>query len=260
MARTHTLCFASADVLIPSLSRVVERRRVCVVELAIGPFSILMFYTLCLLLRQLISTFLPFIMASAATSPETEVAIAMRRAMQAEANAALAEARVLQQWNMVQAIVAKPPEQRSVEELENAQAALDFAKAAYARAATACTHLAAEVAEAKAAAQVESTSSAAAARTLAASSKRRTAADNVREPGDLDNDDDDECEPLEKRPKSYLSSSSPAFSSPCSSSSLSSDAAVARKAHVQATQEVNLSLPPSISKSLFSLFSHDSTH
>jgi len=27
--------------------RVVERRRVCVVELAIGPFSILMFYTLC---------------------------------------------------------------------------------------------------------------------------------------------------------------------------------------------------------------------
>ena len=30
--------------------RVVERRRVCVVELAIGPFSILVFYTLCLLL------------------------------------------------------------------------------------------------------------------------------------------------------------------------------------------------------------------
>ena len=38
----------SADVLIPSLSRVVERRRVCVVELAIGPFSILVFHTLCL--------------------------------------------------------------------------------------------------------------------------------------------------------------------------------------------------------------------
>ena len=32
--------------------RVVERRRVCVVELAIGPFSILVFYTLCLLLTE----------------------------------------------------------------------------------------------------------------------------------------------------------------------------------------------------------------
>jgi hypothetical protein len=39
-----------SDVLIPPPSRVVERRRVCVVELAIGPFSILVFYTLCLLL------------------------------------------------------------------------------------------------------------------------------------------------------------------------------------------------------------------
>jgi len=32
--------------------RVVERRRVCVVELAIGPFSILVFYTICLLLAE----------------------------------------------------------------------------------------------------------------------------------------------------------------------------------------------------------------
>jgi hypothetical protein len=62
---------------------------------------------------------------------ETELTVATRRLMQAEENAAQAGARVLQQWNVVQAILAKPPKDRYDGELENAKAALEFAKAAH---------------------------------------------------------------------------------------------------------------------------------
>ena len=67
-----------------------------------------------------------------ASAVETELAIAMRRVMQAEAH-------VLQQWNDVKAIVAKPPKDRHDGELENAKEALEFAKAANARAEAALT-------------------------------------------------------------------------------------------------------------------------
>jgi hypothetical protein len=62
---------------------------------------------------------------------ETELTVATRRLMQAEENAAQAGARVLLQWNVVQAILAKPPKDRHDGELENAKAALEFAKAAH---------------------------------------------------------------------------------------------------------------------------------
>ena len=63
---------------------------------------------------------------------ETEFAIAMRRLMQAEAI-------VSQHWNDVKAIMAKPPKQQRVGELENAKEALEFAKAAHTSAKEALT-------------------------------------------------------------------------------------------------------------------------
>ena len=87
--------------------------------------------------------------ASAAPAPETEVAIAMRRIMQAEASVTQAEARVMQQWSVVQTIAAKLPKEQHVEELKISQAALDFAQAAHTRAIKVCDQPAAELAEAK---------------------------------------------------------------------------------------------------------------
>ena len=66
-----------------------------------------------------------------ASAGETELAIAMRRVMQAEHN-------VLQQWNDVKAIMAKPSKDRHDGELD-AKEALEFAKAANARAEAALT-------------------------------------------------------------------------------------------------------------------------
>lgn len=86
---------------------------------------------------------------STAPAPETEVAIALRRVTQAEANVPQAEARVLHQFSVVQAIAAKLPKEQHVDELHIAQAALEFAKAAHARAIKVCLPLEAELSEAK---------------------------------------------------------------------------------------------------------------
>jgi hypothetical protein len=169
-------------------------------------------------------------------APETEVAIAMRRAMQAEANAALAEARVLQQWNMVQAIVAKPPTERQIDELENAKAALDFAKSAHARAAAACIRLEAELADAKAAVKPYMVSSdAASLLPLAASSQRLNAAEECdeREPGVAQ-----ACEYFEKKSKSSSSSFSSSPPSSCASSSRPCSLTSQECAHVGISQMV----------------------
>jgi hypothetical protein len=160
--------------------------------------------------------------ASSMPAVETDLAIATRCFMQAEASVTQAEARVLQQWNDLKAIVSKPPQERQDRELEIAEAALEFAKAANARAEKA--YAAAEVDKAKAASQADAAASANASsstsspnalcdscRPFAAASKRRHA---------IGDEDDDECEMVDlddkdeehgsagKRSKSSSSSSS----------------------------------------------------
>jgi hypothetical protein len=208
---------------------------------------------------------------STAPAVETEAAIAMRRlmqaearVMQAEASITQAEARVLQQWNELRAILAKPPQERQVGELESAQAALKFAETAHARAVTACgaaelaqTNTSASIAKADPSATA-STSSSARQRSppsrenapddvcitrhpLAAMAKQRGAEeehDNCK-PGNFDGEGKG-AEPSSKRSKSTSSSSAPssspsslssssAFLSSASSSSSISQADIERK-------------------------------
>ena len=157
----------------------------------------------------------------------TELTMATRRLMQAEENAAQAGARVLQQWNVVQAILAKPSKQQRVGELENAKEALEFAKAANARAEKACA--AAELDKAKAETRADAAASANAVcdsrRAVAISCKRRHADDDddEHEMGARENVEE-EHQPAEKRSKSASSSAS------SSSSSSSSEAAVSQNA------------------------------
>ncbi len=156
---------------------------------------------------------------------ETELTIATRRLMQAEENAAQAGARVLQQWNVVQTIMAKPPTERQDRELGSAQAALEFAKAANGRAEKACAAAELDKAQARADAAASANAICDSRSPIAALCKRRHADDD-------DDDDDDEMgareneeevhEPVEKRSKSSSSSASSSSSSSSTSSSSSS--------------------------------------
>jgi hypothetical protein len=163
--------------------------------------------------------------APSVSSVETDLAIATRRLMQAEASVSQAEARVLQQWNMVQAILAKQPKQLRAGELESAQAALKFAERAHARAEAAYTEAKLDKAKAKAdaAASAHASSASASSSTSAPNaicdscrpfaagvqSKRRHATgdeDNDEyETGDLDSEEEDH-RPSGKRSKSSSSS------------------------------------------------------
>ncbi len=166
-------------------------------------------------------------MSAALNAPavETELTVATRRLMQAEENAAQAGARVLKQWNDVKAIAAKPPQERQERELEIAEEALEFAKAANVRAEKACAAAELDKAKAKADAAASANASSASAssstsapnimcdssRPFAVQSKRRHATgdedDDECEMGDLD-DKEEDLGPAAKRSKSTSSSSS----------------------------------------------------
>ena len=105
---------------------------------------------------------------SVVPTAETELAIATSRFVQTEASVAQSEARVLQQWNMVQAILAKPPHLRHNGEFEYAQAALQFAERANARAEA--VYNSAELDKNEAAARVNAASASAASPNGSASS------------------------------------------------------------------------------------------